>query len=198
MTPSDQLAFLMGLYNGDPAGSGFTGLEEIKDPAGINFRLQDPPLLMTEVQYRYNQDKAATGLAGTIRLGGLYHFGKFNDQLFDVDGQSLAAPTSNGIAKTYRGNYCLYGVIDQMLWRLPGDDPKKGIGAFARTAVIPVERNMVTLYAEAGINFMGLWDKRPDDSFGFASSFTHLSPNVRQLDADRGIFYEHTFAFAQL
>jgi porin len=94
VTPSDQLAFLTGLYNGDPAGSGFTGLQEIKDPAGINFRLKDPPLLMAEVQYRYNQDKAATGLAGTIRLGGFYHFGKFNDQLFDIDGQPLAAASS--------------------------------------------------------------------------------------------------------
>lgn len=188
VTPSDQLAFLAGLYNGDPAGSGFTGLEEIKDPAGINFRLQDPPLFMAEMQYRYNQDMAAAGLAGTIRLGGLYHFGKFNDQLFDVDGQSLAVPTSNGVAKTYRGNYSLYGVIDQMLWRSPGDDPKKGVGAFARIAGAPADRNLVDLYAEAGVNFMGLWDKRPDDTFGVAASFTHLSPNVRELDAETALF----------
>jgi porin len=188
VTPSDQLAFLTGLYNGDPAGSGFTGLQEIKDPAGINFRLKDPPLLMAEVQYRYNQDKAATGLAGTIRLGGFYHFGKFNDQLFDIDGQPLAAASSNGIAATHRGNYSVYGVIDQMLWRLPGDDLKKGVGAFARAALSPTDRNLVDFYAEAGVNFMGLWDKRPDDSFGFASSFTHLSPNVRQLDADEAWF----------
>jgi porin len=188
VTPNDRLAFLMGLYNGDPAGSGFSGLQEIKDPAGLNFRLQDPPLLMTEVQYRYNQDKAASGLAGTIRFGGLYHFGKFYDQLFSVDGQSLAAPTSNGIAKTYRGNYSLYGIIDQMLWRLPGDDPKKGVGAFARVAFFPIERNLVDLYAEAGLNFMALWDGRPDDNFGIAASFAHLSPNVRQLDADEAFF----------
>jgi porin len=188
VTPNDQLAFLVGLYNGDPAGSGFTGLEQIKDPAGLNFRVQDPPLLMAEVQYGYNQDKAASGLAGRIRLGGLYHFGKFNDQLFDVDGQSLAAPSSNGIAESHRGDYSLYGVIDQMLWRLPGDDPKKGVGAFARIAGTPIERNLVDFYAEAGVNFMGLWDKRPDDNFGIASSFTHLSPNVRELDAERALF----------
>jgi porin len=188
VTPTDQLAFLIGLYNGDPAGSGFTGLEEIKDPAGINFRLQDPPLLMTEVQYRYNQDNADSGLGGTVRLGGLYHFGKFNDQLFGIDGQPLGAPSSSGIATTYRGDYSLYGVIDQMLWRLPGDDPKKGVGAFARVAVFPSDRNLVDLYADAGINFMGLWDKRPNDKFGIAASFTHLSPNVRQLDADTAFF----------
>jgi len=188
VTPSDQLALLIGLYNGDPAGSGFTGEEQIKDPAGLNFRLQDPPLLMSEVQYRYNQDKGSSGLAGTIKLGGLYHFGKFFNQLFDVDGQTLAASSSNGIAKTHRGNYSVYGVIDRMLWQLPGDDPKKGVGAFARLAVFPTDRNLVDLYAEAGINFMGLWDKRPDDNFGVAASFTRLSPNVRQLDAEAAFF----------
>jgi porin len=79
VTPNDQLALLAGLYNGDPAGSGFTGTEQIKDPAGLNFRLRDPPLLMAEAQYMYNQDKTAQGLAGTIKLGGWYHFGKFDD-----------------------------------------------------------------------------------------------------------------------
>jgi carbohydrate-selective porin OprB len=94
---------------------------------------------MAEAQYRFNQDKGGSGLAGTIKLGGLYHFGKFYDQLFDVDGQPLALPSSSGIAKTYRGNYSFYGVIDQMLWRLPGDDPKKGVGAFARVAISPAD-----------------------------------------------------------
>ncbi len=73
VTPNDQLALLAGLYNGDPAGAGFTGLQEIKDPAGINFRLKDPPLLMAEAQYTYNQDKTAQGLAGTVKLGAWYH-----------------------------------------------------------------------------------------------------------------------------
>ncbi len=188
LTPNDQLALLAGIYNGDPTGAGFTGLDQIKDPAGINFRLKDPPLVFAESQYRYNQDKASSGLAGTIKLGGLYHFGKFNDQLFDTDGQSLAAPSSNGIAMTHRGDYSLYGVIDQMLWRLPGDDPKKGVGAFARVALSPIDRNLIDFYADAGINLMGFWDKRPNDKFGFAASFSHLSPNVRQLDAEKAVF----------
>ena len=60
---SGHIALLTGLYNGDPAGAGFTGTEQIKDPAGLNFRIQDPPLLMAEAQYLYNQDKTAQGLA---------------------------------------------------------------------------------------------------------------------------------------
>jgi porin len=195
VTPNDQLALLAGLYNGDPAGTGFTGLQEIKDPAGLNFRLQDPPLLMTEAQYMYSQDKTAQGLAGTVKLGAWYHFGKFDDEHFDIDGKSLADPSSNGVARTHRGDYGVYGVIDQMLWRLPGDDPKKGVGAFARASFSPSNRNLIDLYAEAGVNFMGIWEQRPDDKFGLAASFSRLSPGLRELDRERAFFEKTALPF---
>ena len=188
VNPNDQLALLAGLYNGDPAGTGFTGTEQIKDPAGLNFRLQDPPLLMAEAQYKYNQDKTALGLAGIIKLGAWYHFGPFDDVHFGLDGKSLADPSGSGIARTHSGDYGVYGVIDQMLWRLPGGDPKKGVGAFARASFSPSDRNLIDLYAEAGVNFMGLWDKRPDDNFGLAASFSRLSPGLRELDLERAFF----------
>jgi porin len=192
VTPNDQLALLAGLYNGDPAGAGFTGTEQIKDPAGLNFRLQDPPLLMAEAQYMYNQDKTAQGLAGTIKLGAWYHFGPFDDVHFDLDGKSLADPSSNGVALTHSGDYGVYGVIDQMLWRLPGSDPKKGVGAFARASLSPSDRNLINLYAEAGVNFMGIWEQRPDDNFGLAASFSQLSPGLRELDLERAFFEKTT------
>ena len=56
---------------------------------GINFRLQDPPLLMAEAQYTYN---ASPGLTGTLKLGGWHHFGTFDDQHFGIDNRSLADP----------------------------------------------------------------------------------------------------------
>ncbi|MGQ0444154.1 MAG: carbohydrate porin [Beijerinckiaceae bacterium] len=39
VSPSDQIAFQAALFNGDPPGAGFTGLQEILDLSGINFRL---------------------------------------------------------------------------------------------------------------------------------------------------------------
>ena len=188
VTPNDQLALLAGLYNGDPAGTGFTGTEQIRDPAGLNFRLRDPPLLMAEAQYKYNQDKTAQGLAGTIKLGAWYQFGPFDDVHFGLDGKSLADLSSNGVARTHSGNYGVYGVIDQMLWRLPGNDPKKGVGVFARASLSPSDRNLIDLYAEAGVNFVGLWDMRPDDKFGLAASFSQLSPGLRELDLEKAFF----------
>lgn len=188
VTPTDQISLLAAIFNGDPSGNGFTGNPEVHDPAGTNFRVKDPPLLMGEVQYAYNQDKASSGLAGTVKLGAWYHFGPFPDLHIGIDHQSLASPTSIAVGLPHNGDYGVYGVIDQMLWRKPGDDPKKGVGAFARISGSPSDRNLVDFYAEAGVNFMGIWDMRPDDVFGAAASFTKLSAPARAVDQDAAFF----------
>ena len=87
-----------------------------------------------------------------------------------------------GDALVHRGNTGLYGVIDQMIWRLPGGDPKKGVSLFARAMAAPSDRNLIDLYADAGVNFIGLWDRRPDDTFGVAAS------DASGRDADAAFF----------
>lgn len=188
VTPNDQITLLAALFNGDPSGAGFTGLQEILDSSGVNFRLRDPPLLIAEVQYQYNQDKNSAGLAGIAKLGAWYHFGKFNDQYYGANGFSLANPSSNGAPLTHRGDYAVYGIINQMVWRLPGDDPRKGISVFAFVSAAPSDRNVADFYTHAGINFMGLWDKRPDDMFGVAAAYSPVSPAVSSLDAQSAFF----------
>jgi porin len=188
VAPTDQIALLAAIYNGDPAGTGFTSLDQIKDPSGTNFRLTDPPFLIGEAQYRYNQERDSQGLAGTIKIGGWYHFGPFNDQHFGIDGRSLADPLSDGRPLVHSGDFGIYGVIDQMLWHFPDEAPKKGIGGFARIAASPSDRNLMNLYAEAGIAFMGVWKERPDDSFGCAAVFSQLSPSISALDRDAASF----------
>lgn len=188
VSPNEQIALLAAIYNGDPAGTGFTGLDQIKDPSGTNFRLRDPPFVIAEAQYRYNQEKDSRGLAGTIKFGGWYHFGPFNDQHFGIDGRSLADPFSNGRALIHPGDFGLYGVINQMLWHLPGEGPKKGVGGFARIAASPSDRNLMNLYAEAGLTFMGVWKERPYDTFGCAAVFSQLSPSISAFDRDAAFF----------
>ncbi len=192
VTPNDQITLLAALFNGDTSGAGFTGLQEILDLGGTNFRLRDPPFLVAEAQYKYNQGKDSLGLAGTVRLGGWYQFGKiFLDQRYGTDGLSLANPSSNGIVLKHWGDYGVYGIIDQMIWRLPGDNPKKGVGVFARLSASPSDRNLADYYAEGGINFIGLWDKRPDDMLGLAVAYSPVSPSLSALDADTD-FFSHT------
>lgn len=173
VSPNEQTTLLAALFNGDPSGAGFTGLQEIQDPSGLNFRLKDPPLAIVEAQYRYNQDKGSSGLAGTAKLGAWYHFGNFGGPRFGFS--SISLPNHNG-------DWGVYGVLDQMVWRLPGDDPKKGVGVFAFVSASPSDRNVADFYAHGGVNFMGLWDKRPDDMFGAAVAYSPVSPFVIGLN----------------
>jgi len=188
LSPNDQFTLIAALFNGDPSGAGFTGLQEILDPSGVNFRLRDPPLFMAEAQYRYHQDKDSPGLAGTIKLGAWRHFGKFYDQFYGADGLPLSDPASNGNALIHRGDYGVYGMIDQMLWRAPGDEPKKGVGGFALVSASPADRNVANFYVEAGVTCIGVWDKRPDDSFGLAAAYSPVSPSVIGSDAVAAFF----------
>ncbi|MGO9431386.1 carbohydrate porin, partial [Rhodoblastus sp.] len=188
LTPNEHLTLLAAIFNGDPAGTGFSGEEQAVNLNGVNFRLRDPALLFGEAQYAWNQDKASWGLAGTVKLGGWYHFGPFNDNHFAYDGFSLADPAGVGVPQTHNGDYALYGVIDQMLWRLPGDDPKKGVAVFCRVAGSPGDRNLINFYAEGGVNFIGLLSQRPNDTFGFGAAYTHMAPSLAAYDQDAAFF----------
>jgi porin len=188
VSPNKELNLLAALFNGDPSGAGFTGLQEILDPSGLNFRLRDPPLLMAEAQYAYNQEKNSLGPPGSINVGGWSHFGKFNDQRRGTDGLSLANPLSNGIPITYRGDYGIYGMIDQMIWTVPGHDPKRGVAGFVFFSTSPSDRNVANVYAELGITCIGIWNNRPNDTFGLAAVYSPVSPSVSGRDADAAFF----------
>ena len=115
-------SFLLGVFNGDPAGPDL-GDPQTRNRYGTNFRVQDPALVIGEAQYRYNQDKNAPGLAGTIKLGAWGHFGRFGDQRFGTDGLSLADPASNGSPRP----------AQREQWRVRPDRPANLAAADRRT-----------------------------------------------------------------
>lgn len=181
--PNKQLSFLVALFNGDPAGPGPED-PEIKNRYGLNFRVQDPPLLISELQYRYNQEKTATGLAGIVRFGSWYHFGRFDDQQLDALGLSLANPLSPRIASRLVGNAGIYGVIDQQLYRPTGGAADSGIGVFSRISASPSDRNLINFYLDGGIVFSGMLPGRPDDKFGATFIYSNISSGARGFDRD--------------
>ena len=148
--------------------------------------MTDPPLFIGELEYGYDKDKSAAGLPGTIKLGAWYHAGHFDDQRFREDGLSLANPASSGVARRLRGNLGLYGIIDQMVYRVPKSelDEGRGISVFARLSVSPPDRNLISFYADAGITFEGPLDSRPGDSFGIGFGYAQISPATRGLNQD--------------
>ena len=180
--PTDRLSLLLGLFNGDPAGSGNPD-PQVANRYGLNFRVRDPAFVISEIQYKYGDDKSPTGLSGTAKLGAWTHFGRFNDQRFDTAGLSLADPSSSGDPLRRRGDQGVYGVIDQQIYRLP-DDPAKGLGLFARIGAAPGDRNLINFYADVGLNASGMIASRPDDAFGLAFAYARISPAARGLDQD--------------
>ena len=140
--PAQQVDALFAIYNGDPAGPG-PGQPQERDPNGVAFRLTDPPLLIGELQWKHDQETDAATLPGTMKVGGWYHFGKFDDLRFGNDGLSLADPASSGQPLTRCGNFAIYEIVDQQLFRLSGQDDKKGISAFARIIGAPSDVNLV-------------------------------------------------------
>jgi porin len=185
--PSPQQAFLLAVFNGDPAGPGTNDPQE-RNRYGLNFRVQDPPFVIGEAQLKYNHDKNAKGLPGTVKVGAWTHFGDFDDLRVGANGLPLADPLSNGEPLQRRYNFGIYGVIDQQLYALPGGNADKGIGLFARVSASPSDRNLIDLYVDAGLNFNGMIAARPDDAFGVAFAFARISDAARGFDQDRVLF----------
>lgn len=187
LDPNPNFSLLLAMFNGDPAGPG-PGDEQIRNHYGLNFRVTDPPLFVSELQYRWNHEKDSKGLAGQLKLGGWLHTGKFEDRRFGIDGLSLANPASNGIPFQHRSNLGVYGIIDQQLYRPAGGSWDSGISVFAIGSVTPSDRNLVDVFLSGGIVFAGMIPGRPDDKFGASVVYARFSDGVRGFDADRIAF----------
>lgn len=184
--PTEQVTFMAAVFNGDPAGPG-PGTPQSRDSGGTAFRLSDSPFAIAEASYLLNQEKDAAGLPGTYKLGGWYHFGHFGDQRFDNIGLSLADPASTGQPRQHHGDYGLYAVVDQLVWRVP-DTKDQGLAVFFRVAGSPSDRNQVNFYADGGVNYKGLLPNRGDDVLGFGLAYARISDAARGLDADTRFF----------
>jgi len=181
LEPNDNLKVMAGLWNGDPVGPCPDDLDPGQcNENGLDFRLKDPPLLIVEVAYSYNKEGAE--LPGTIKVGGWRHFGDFDDLKRDDNGGLLGA--SGGDALRHDGNHGLYAVIDQMIYRLPGDGDPKGISIFGRVAGSPSDRNQIDFFFDAGVVFSGFVPSRPSDVLGVAFAYSKISNDASGFDRD--------------
>ena len=208
-TPTEQITLRAAVFDGDPAGAG-SGNPVSSDPYGLAFRVRDPPLLLGEVAYAYNHAGAARredqqnpnqegdgaqtqqqvsgaptrsgGLPGTVKLGAMVLTGQFTEQLF---GSLAGSPALSTVpALQHSGDFIAYGVIDQMLWRVPGGPGARALNGFMRVAVAPDNRNAVGLYLDSGLTFRGMIGSRPNDQIGLAVAYGRVSPPVAAYYGD--------------
>ena len=179
---TEHLTLVGGVFDGNAAGPG-TNDPQLRDRYGLNFRINDLPLVIGEAQFQWNAEKGDPGLAGKFKIGGWRHFGDFNDERLSTAGISLANSPAGTFGSPFAGDFGIYFVFEQKLLRV-GKDNDRGIGAFARASYSPPDRNLIDVYADAGIEFVGLSDKRPKDKFGLAVGYARASPWAQALDAD--------------
>ncbi len=185
--PRDDTSLLAAVFNGDPAGPG-RGFSQARDPSGTAFRLRDGVFAIIEVQYGLNQADGATGLPGTYKFGAYYNSQNFADQRRNASGGSLADPSgTSAIGRNRRGNYSLYAVADQLVWRKPGTKGD-GAGVFVRVMGAPGDRNLVNFYADAGVTYKGLIAGRDSDTVGLGVAYARISDTASQLDSDTARF----------
>jgi len=185
--PSEDIAFQAAVFSGDPSG-GDGSNQNVPLPTGTVFSFRGGAFVIAEVSYLPNQGKNATGLPGAYRFGAWYHTSpRFGDQRFDNTGRSLADPSSTGIPLNHSGDHGIYGVVDQMLYRVLGTDDQ-GLSAFVRAGGVPNDRNLIDFYADGGVVYKGLLPCRPDDRVGIAAGYARVGDNARGLDADTARF----------
>ncbi|MGI4816186.1 MAG: carbohydrate porin [Janthinobacterium lividum] len=182
ITPT--LTALAGVFDGDPLGNNPDNLR------GTNFNLHNGTLVIGELQYALNQpaegemvsEHGQSGLPGTYKIGFWYNSERFDDQGIDNLGASLADPASTGDPASHHGNYSLYAVADQMIWR-PDPDEARSIGVFARVMGAPGDRNLVSASANLGIVMKAPFKGRDNDSVGLGLAYIKVGNHVHDLDA---------------
>ncbi len=178
-------SLLFAIFNGDPAGPCPGDDPDTCNLYGVSFRLRDPAFMIGELQFRWNRGKDDTGLARTMKIGGWGHLGKFADQRFDNTGMLLASPSSSGMPLMHRGDYGVYGVIDQQIYRPNGGTGDSGISIFNRSSISPSDRNLVNFEIDSGIVFAGMIPQRPNDNFGASVIYSSFSNSIRAFDQDQ-------------
>jgi porin len=177
------------VFNGDPSGPGDQD-PQLRDHHGLAFRVNDPPWVIGQVRFNYDIDIGGRPLAGNFTPGAWKHYGPFDSQRFTAEGLSIADPGGSGVPARLRGNYGVFAVIEQVLYRPPEVKDNStsasipGVTAFGRIAYSPPDRNLIDLYVDGGIGFVGFTPGRPLDRFGVAMAYMRISNTARNLDID--------------
>jgi porin len=189
LKPTEEIAILSAVFSGAPAGANCTGLPQQCNHYGTTFSLSGGALFMEELQYGINQGKDAKGMPGIYKLGGWYATTSFADLHFGLDATmmpvSLASPAS-AFPLMHQGNWGIYGVADQMIWR--AQKGPQSLNAFFRAGSSPADRNLVASYIDGGLGLKAPLPGRDDDVLTFGVAYSKISSDAAALDLDTQLF----------
>lgn len=175
--PTDAVTFLAGVFSGGPAKN-LSGDAQGDNRNGLSFPLNKGALAIAEIQYAYPalggmvSPGEAEPLARTYRLGVWYDTERFADQRF---------------ATEHRGDYSIYAVADQMVWR-SARDPNRTLNLFTRVMGTPqADRNLVDFSANLGFVLRDPLTYRTADTFAAGLGYAHVSRRAAGADRDAAL-----------
>jgi len=179
LQPTDRLSVLAAVFSGDPAGPNCNDDPQRCNAHGTTFSFYGGALWIGEAQYALG----AGGLAGVYKLGGWYATTNFADQRFGIDPTgtvlTLADPSLPD-PLFHHGDWGVYGVADQMVWR----GPASSLNLFVRGGASPSDRNLISYYVDGGAGIKGLLPGRADDVLTFGVAYARISRDAVALDRD--------------
>ena len=134
---------------------------------GTNFTFKSKAgvMWMTEWVYLFNQQPYAAGLKGNYKLGGYFQTGKIN--------------LIKGGHQT--GNYGLYLLFDQMLYRKNGPGTTQGLTMFGSFLFAPPNRNLFPYFFDFGLIYKGLFADRNRDYLSLGVANGNYSSDIRDM-----------------
>ncbi len=179
--PTDNTTILAGVFDDNPGGGAFDDDAQFLDRNGALFNLNTGALFIAELQYVTK----INGLDGSYKIGGWYDTGFFPDQEYGTDGLSLANPASNGDPVMHHGNYSLYGVVDQTVWKSGGP---QSVNVFARIMGAPDDQNLIDFSLNTGVTMTAPLPGRDNDQAGIDIGIGNVSSRASNLDRDIAVF----------
>ncbi|MHB1955564.1 MAG: carbohydrate porin [Sulfobacillus sp.] len=144
------------------------------------FSLRGGAFAIAELGVRLDQGVKRGWLPTALKFGAWYDSNPFADQHYDSDDVSLADPSANRTPLEHRGNFSVYAIVDQTIFR----DKVSRAGVFGRVMVAPGDRNPIAVFADGGLAVRGPLPGRPNDSFSLGAGYARVSDRLHALLAD--------------
>lgn len=175
--PADSFSATAGIYYSDPA-------RDLVNTAGTDFGFEGSStglLAIAEFAYLHNQTKGTTGLPGSYRFGGYY-----DSNLFPT----FADPRVN-----HRGNWGLYVLLDQVIYREGPPGSGQGLALAGSFVVAPDQSiNTMPYFAVAGAVYRGLLPGRDKDALAFAAYYGAFSRDLPGQSSETVLELTYTLA----
>jgi porin len=173
--PVERFYVMGGAYNSDPSLG--------RDSAhGVDFSFSGDVFAIGEIGYILNQEKGSSGLPGNYKIGGYYDSEDFTD-------------LSNPLRK-HAGNYGLYVLVDQMVYREGGPESHQGLTPFVAFTFAPSDRNTLPFYFYTGLVYHGLFPGRDSDVTAFGLAYGKFSDDLSGQDFEMVLEWTHEIAIA--